>query len=57
MMQVLHILNDGPSDDAQFIIDQQACNHDIQIVDLSKDDINYDDLVDRIEQCDKVLSW
>lgn len=57
MMQVLHILNDGPSDDAQFIIDQQAHDHDVQVVDLSKDDVNYDDLVDRIEQCDKVFSW
>ena len=56
-MKVLHILNDGPSDDAQYIIEQQSTNYEVQIIDLSKDDINYDELVDLIESCDKVLSW
>ena len=31
-MKILHILNDGPCDDAQFIIDQQSNDHDIKIV-------------------------
>lgn len=56
-MKILHILNDGPCDDAQYIIEQQSINHEIQLVDLSKDNINYDELVDYIESCDKVLSW
>ena len=56
-MKVLHILNDGPSDDAQLIIEQHSAKQVIQIVDLSKHDVDYDELVELIEQCDKVLSW
>lgn len=56
-MKVLHILNDGPCDDAQFIIDQQSSHHDIKIIDLSRDEIDYAALVEQIEQCDKVFSW
>lgn len=56
-MKVLHILNDGPCDDAQFIIDQQSGQHDIRVIDLSRKEIDYEDLVVQIEQCDKVFSW
>jgi len=56
-MNVLHILNDGPCEDAQFIIDQQSGNHDIRIIDLSHDEIDYVELVEQLEQCDKVFSW
>lgn len=56
-MKVLHILNDGPCDDAEYIISQQSANHSIKIIDLSKDDVNYDELIDLIEQSDKVFSW
>ncbi|MBG7609656.1 MAG: hypothetical protein IZT55_02195 [Anaerolineae bacterium] len=56
-MKVLHILNDGPDEDAKSIIEHHAENYDVEIVDLTEIDISYDDLVDQIEQCDKVISW
>ena len=56
-MKVLHILNDGPDDDAKNIIAHHSENHDVEVIDLTNIDISYDELVDRIEQCDKVISW
>ena len=56
-MKVLHILNHGPDDDANDIIAHHSENHEIDIVDLTDMGISYDELVDRIEQCDKVISW
>ena len=56
-MKVLHILNDGPSDDATPIIERQSDKHDVRVIDLSQDDIDYDALVEQIEQCDRVFSW
>ena len=56
-MKVLHILNDGPSDDAQFIIEQQSSQHDLKIIDLSRDEIDYEEVVDQIERSDQVFSW
>ena len=52
MMKVLHIFNDGPSDDAQSIIEHQAKNHEIQIVDLSKPDVNYEELIETLRNKD-----
>jgi len=52
-MKVLHILNDGPDEDAKSIIEYHAENYDVEIIDLSEIDISYDDLVDQIEQ----ISW
>ncbi|MBE9548042.1 MAG: hypothetical protein IMF09_01450 [Proteobacteria bacterium] len=56
-MKVLHILNDGPDEDAKNIIAHQSESNDVEVVDLTDIDINYDELVDRIEQCDNVISW
>ena len=54
-MKVLHILNDGS--DAKNIIEHHSENNDLEVINLKDIDISYDELVDRIEQCDKVISW
>lgn len=56
-MKVLHILNDGPDDDAKIIITHHSENNEVEVIDLTNFDMSYDELVDRIEQCDKVISW
>lgn len=55
-MKIMHILVDGPDDDAKSIIEYER-DEEIDIVDLSHGEISYDELVDKIEQCDKVISW
>ena len=56
-MNILHILNDGLNEDAKTIIDSQSRDHDIEIIDLTEADLDYELLVESIEQCDKVFSW
>lgn len=56
-MKVLHILNDGVDDDAKEIIAHHVKSNEVEVIDLSDLRISYDELVDRIEQCDKVISW
>lgn len=56
-MKVLHILNDGSDEDAKNIIEHHSENNDLEVINLKDIDISYDELVDRIEQCDKVISW
>lgn len=56
-MKILHILNDGPDDDAEIIIAHHSKNNDVEIIDLTDMSISYDELLDRIEQCDRVFSW
>ncbi|MDH5392567.1 MAG: hypothetical protein OEY11_05210 [Gammaproteobacteria bacterium] len=57
MMKVLHILNDGPDSDAEHIITHHSEHHEVEVIDLTAMRISYDELVERIEQCDKVISW
>lgn len=56
-MKILHIFNDGPDDGAMLIVEEHKKKHEVEIVDLSQKAMSYDDLIDRIEQCDKVVSW
>jgi hypothetical protein len=57
IMKILHILNDGPSKLSDEIIDVQSKEHSITIIDLSKKDISYGEIVDHIFSHDKVISW
>lgn len=60
-MKILHILTESPDENAKVVIDTLEKDHEveteIEIVDLTQKVISYDVLVDKIEQCDKVISW
>ena len=56
-MKVLHILSDGSDETAASIIAQHTEVNDVEIIDLMQMDISYAQLVDRIEQCERVISW
>ncbi|UCH17775.1 MAG: hypothetical protein JSW36_01650 [Burkholderiales bacterium] len=56
-MKILHILVDGPSADAEPIINEQRKEHELEVVDLSAGSVSYDALVDKIAQCDQVVTW
>ncbi len=56
-MRILHILNDGPREDARQIIAAHATQHEVEVVDMSADNISYAELVDKIEDHDQVICW
>jgi hypothetical protein len=56
-MKILHILNDGPTPLSDRIIGLQAREHEIKVIDLSKREMSYEDIVDEIVACDRVISW
>ena len=56
-MKIVQILVDGPDEDAKSIIHEYENGEDAEVIDLSQGEISYDELVDKIEQCDKVISW
>jgi hypothetical protein len=56
-VKILHILVDGPSADAEPIIDEQRQEHEVEVVDLSVGSVSYELLVDKIAQCDQVVTW
>ncbi|GMQ87495.1 MAG: hypothetical protein BMS9Abin08_0699 [Gammaproteobacteria bacterium] len=56
-MHILHILNDGPTELSDQMIDVHSRGCDVEVVDLKKNEISYEDLVDKIFSCDRVISW
>ncbi len=56
-MKLLHIMTDGPAEQAERIIEAQSADNEIEVIDLSQDDISYDAVVDAIFSSDKVISW
>jgi len=56
-MKLLHILTDGPAELPERIIEAQSADNEVEVVDLSRDDIRYDAVIDSIFSCDKVISW
>ena len=56
-MKLLHILNDGPGELSTRIIEAQTRNNEVEVIDLSREDLSYDAVIDAVFSCDKVVSW
>jgi len=57
IVNILHILTDGAQPITDQAIDIQSRIHTLEVVDLSEGDIDYDELVNKIFACNKVISW
>ncbi len=56
-MKILHILNSGPTKLSDEIIGVQSKDHEVKIIDLSKNEMSYETIIDQIFSHDKVISW
>jgi crotonobetainyl-CoA:carnitine CoA-transferase CaiB-like acyl-CoA transferase len=55
-VKVLFILRKEPDPNIKTIMTETARESEIIVVDL-REDQDYDELVDRIENCDRVITW
>ncbi len=56
-MKILHLLNDGSDGLSSEMIEAMADGSEVKIIDLSKDAVPYDEIIEWIFRCDKVISW
>ncbi|MEW6118127.1 MAG: hypothetical protein AB1553_14705 [Nitrospirota bacterium] len=56
-MKILHIRRDGPTELSERIIRVQSEDHEINVIDLPGRTISYEDIVDAVFSCDRVISW
>lgn len=56
-MKILHMLKDGPSALSTKVIEAQAKDNQVKVIDLAKKDVPYGALVDEIFSNDKVVCW
>jgi len=57
MIKMLFLLNDGPDASSGAWIEALSPNCAVEVIDLTRKDMPYDALVDKIFACDKVVSW
>ena len=55
-MKILFILRKEPDNTIKTIMAESTKESEVSIVDL-REDQDYDALVDRIETCDRVITW
>jgi hypothetical protein len=56
-MKILHILNDGPNALSDRIIRIQSKDNEVKVVDLSRNDMSYEAIIDDIFWSSRVISW
>jgi len=56
-LKVLHILKEKPSATVERIIALHAEENEVETVKLYEGGVDYEDLLQRIFSCDRVISW
>ena len=54
-MNILYLIKNNPDPTLQTIIDENKKNHTVSIIYLKKHK-DYNDIIDQVEACDKVIS-
>lgn len=55
--RVLCLLRNGPSPEAQRWTEALAQDHEVELLDLTQPELDYDALLKRIFACERVISW
>jgi hypothetical protein len=56
-MHVLHLLNDGPEAACADLLRLKSTELEVEVIDLSRADVDYGKLIEKIFASDKVVSW
>ncbi len=56
-MRVLYLIRSGTDETINKIIDVHKAENEVKVIDLTKDNIPYESLVEDIFSYDKVISW
>ena len=56
-MKILAILHDDEKQKPVEILEDMKDENQVEIIRLNENENNYDELVEKIDHCDKVISW
>lgn len=56
-MKIIHIVNQKPTQYVINLIDEQRKAHDVEIINLEDGQPDYDAIIDKVINCDRVISW
>ena len=55
-MHLLYIVKQDRGESFQKILNEQKKEHEVEVINL-QDEPDYDMILDKIESCDRVISW
>jgi len=56
-MKILTIVNDQQDQQFSELLNELGAQNQVEVVSLAEESLSYDELVEKIDQCDKVISW
>ena len=56
-MKILHIVNSSVAKNVGDLMSSQEKDNEVKLIKLGSDEVNYETLIDEIENADKVISW
>ena len=56
-MKILHIVNSSVGKNIGDLMSAQEKDNEVKLIKLGSDEVNYETLIDEIENADKVISW
>jgi len=56
-MKILHIVNSSVGKNISDLMSAQENDNEVKLIKLGSDEVNYETLIDEIENADKVISW
>jgi hypothetical protein len=56
-MKILTIVNDHNDQPLPEFLQELQEQNQVEVVNLAEQQLSYDELVEKIDQCDKVISW
>jgi hypothetical protein len=55
-MKILYLLKQDPGETLKAFISVHQNSHDVSVIDI-RENKNYSQLVQMVEECDKIISW
>ncbi len=56
-MKILHIFKTEPNDEVKKLVEIMSEGEEAKTFELYKENVNYEELIDLMFECDKVISW
>ena len=56
-MKILHIVNQAPAENILNLIDEQKKVHDVEVINIGVEELDYDAVIDQVINSDRVISW
>ena len=56
-MKILHIVNSSVEKNVGDLMNTQEKANEVKLIKMDSGDVNYESLIDEIENADKVISW